>query len=72
MKRKLAELWEMESGDYELKVEVGAFQFGFTKNVGEAENFATYEIVEVMRKIVSEADSNKMRVISHQENQSEN
>ena len=53
--RKLAELWEVD-GDYQIRVEVGAFQRALTSDAATAEQLASFEVVEVLRKIVQDAD----------------
>jgi hypothetical protein len=60
--RKLAELWDID-GDYHLRVEVGAFQ----RTLGiadprQAEDAASYEVIEVLRKIVRLADENRIQL----------
>lgn len=55
-RRKLAEVWD-ENGDYHLRVEVGAFQRQFTGDPRTAEDIASFEVIEVLRKIVAEADA---------------
>lgn len=55
--RKLAEIWEIEGGYY-LRVDVGAFEHRFTAK--PALERATYEVVEVLRKIVADVDANKI------------
>jgi len=57
--RKLAEIWAV-GNDYQLRVMVGAFQRGLTANPATAEEIATFEIVEVLRKILREHDANAL------------
>jgi len=63
MRRKLAELWEID-GDYHIRVEVGAFQrsLGVTSKY-QAEEIASYEVIEVLRKIVQESDAGQIQQI---------
>jgi hypothetical protein len=58
-RRKLAEVWD-ENGDYHLRVEVGAFQRQFTGDPRTAEDIASFEVIEVLRKIVAEADAERL------------
>ena len=58
--RKLAEIWEVDD-DYQLRVAVGAFQRGLTANVGTAEEIASFEVIEVLRKIVEESDAQRLQ-----------
>ena len=57
--RKLAELWEVDSG-YHIRVVVGAFQRAFTADPSSAEEIAEFEVIEVLRKIVRDADANRL------------
>ena len=57
--RKLAEIWEVDDG-YHLRVEVGAFQRRFTADAAKAEEFASYEVIEILRKILREHDANAL------------
>lgn len=67
MKRKLAEIWELEDGNYYLRVEVGAFQRQFTSDKRKAEDIASYEVIEILRKIVRESDTNKIQILTEKE-----
>jgi len=57
--RKLAEIWAVGK-DYQLRVIVGAFQRGFTANPATAEEIASYEVIEILRKILREHDANAL------------
>jgi hypothetical protein len=57
--RKLAELWEVDGG-YHLRVVVGAFQPSLTDDPAAAEQYASYEAIEVLRKIVADSDANRV------------
>lgn len=59
--RKLAEVWEIDN-DYQIRVIVGAFQRNFTSDSAKAEDIATYEMIEVLRKIVTDFDANKVQI----------
>jgi hypothetical protein len=62
MRRKLAEVWETD-GDYHLRIEVGAFQRELgAQDPVTAENVATFEVIEVLRKIVAEADADRLEL----------
>jgi hypothetical protein len=61
--RKLAELWEVD-GDYQIRVMVGAFQRHLTPDPAQGEDLATYEVVEVLRKIVADFDANRVQIAS--------
>lgn len=61
--RLLAELWENAQGDYHIRVMVGAFQRKLgIHDPAQAEQAATYEAIEVLRKIVAEFDSGEVRL----------
>ncbi len=55
--RKLAEIWEVDEG-YHLRVEVGAFQRGLTSDSAKAEEYAAFEVIEVLREILRKHDAN--------------
>jgi len=57
--RKLAEIWQVDEG-YHLRVEVGAFQRQLTDDPVKAEEFASFEAIEVLRKIVRDHDRNEL------------
>lgn len=61
--RKLAELW-LVGKDYQIRVMVGAFQRHLTPDPSQAEDLATYEVVEVLRKIVADFDSSEVQIAS--------
>lgn len=61
--RKLAELWEV-GGDYQIRIMVGEFQRHLTPDAAEGEDIATYEVVEVLRKIVVDFDADRVQVTS--------
>ena len=61
MKRKLAELWEID-GDYHIRIEVGAFQRELgADSRDKAEEIASFEVIEVLRKIVGDSDAANIR-----------
>ena len=63
MKRKLAELWEID-GDYHIRVEVGAFQRSLgASSKAQAEEIASFEVIEVLRKIVTDSDAGQIRQV---------
>jgi hypothetical protein len=59
--RKLAEIWQV-GDDYQLRVIVGAFQRQFTGKPDVAEDVASFEAIEVLRKIVADADGGRVRL----------
>lgn len=61
--RKLAELW-LVGHDYQIRVMVGEFQRHLTADAARGEELATYEVVEVLRKIVNDFDANRVEVAS--------
>jgi len=61
--RKLAEIWAVGK-DYQLRVVVGAFQRGLTPDAVTAEQIATYEVMELLRKILREHDANTLELRS--------
>lgn len=61
--RKLAELWDV-GGDYQIRVMVGAFQRSLTPDAAQGEDLATYEVIEVLRKIVGDFDAGEAQVAS--------
>jgi hypothetical protein len=62
IRRKLAELWEID-GDYHIRIEVGAFQRELGANSRDkAEEIASFEVIEVLRKIVAESDAANIRI----------
>ena len=58
-RRKLAEIWD-DNGAYHLRVEVGAFQRQFTGDPRTMEEIASYEVIEVLRKLVALADAQQL------------
>jgi len=57
--RKLAEIWAVGNG-YHLRVIFGAFQRQFTADPAKAEDFAMFEVIEILRKILREHDANAL------------
>lgn len=59
--RKLAELW-LVGNDYQIRVMVGEFQRHLTPDPAQGQDLATYEVVEVLRKLVADFDANEVQI----------
>ena len=62
-RRKLCEILEVD-GDYHLRIEVGAFQRGLgATSRAKAEEIASFEVIEVLRKLVADSDASNIQTI---------